>query len=249
MAMATATAAALAMSRRDKSRRMMVERHLRRGRGPGLTGRDLDRSVRMAFESYARYWVESLRVPHMTPGDLDSRMSWQGVGHLEDAVVAGNGAIIALPHLGGWDLGGAWLCSVGYPLSVVVEPLEPPELFEWFVGFRRSLGMTVIPLGPDAGKEVLRALRANGIVCLLSDRDVGGGGVEVEFFGERTTLPAGAVTLGPRTGAPVLPPAVYYEHERRGLSGIVRPPLTLARTGRLRDDVVAGTQALAQELE
>ena len=49
--------------------------------------------------------------------------------------------------------------------------------------------------------------------------------MEVEFFGERTTLPAGAVTLGLRTGAPVLPTAVYYEQERRGLSGIVRPPL------------------------
>src|SRR4051794_32092299 len=239
----------MALSRRDHMRRAMVERHLQRVRGSGLQGRALDRAVRESFESYGRYWVESLRAPHMTPRELDARMSWQGIGNLEDAVVAGKGAIIALPHLGGWDLGGAWLCTVGYPLTVVVEPLEPPELFEWFVGFRRSLGMTVIPLGPDAGKEVLRALRAKGIVCLLSDRDVGGGGVEVEFFGERTTLPAGAVTLSFRTGAPILPTAVYYERGRRGLTGVVRPPLVVERTGRLRDDVVAGTQALARELE
>ena len=249
VALSIGTTAAVALSRRDHQRRAMVTRHLQRVHGPGLTGRALDRAVRLAFESYGRYWVEALRAPRLTPRDLDARMSWQGVANLENAVIAGKGAIVALPHLGGWEVGGAWLCSVGYPLTVVVEPLEPPELFEWFVDLRRALGMTVIPLGPDAGKEVLRALRAGGIVCLLSDRDVGGGGVEVEFFGERTTLPAGAATLGLRTGAPVLPTVVYYERDRRGLSGIVRPPLELARTGRLRDDVVAGTQALAHELE
>jgi KDO2-lipid IV(A) lauroyltransferase len=185
----------------------------------------------------------------MDPGELDAVMSWQGIGHLEAALVAGNGAIISLPHLGGWDLGGAWLCTVGYPITVVVEPLEPPELFEWFAGFRRSLGMTVVPLGPDAGRQTLKTLRGNGIVCLLSDRDVGGGGVEVEFFGERTKLPAGPATLSLRTGAPILPTAIYYDDAQGGHNGIVRPPLVLSRSGSLRDDVVAGTQALARELE
>lgn len=248
VALNVGSTAARALSHRDKARRAMVERHLRRIHGPGLTGRALDRAVGHAFASYARYWVESFRLHHLTAADLDARMSWQGIGHLEDSVEAGKGTIIALPHLGGWDLGGAWLCTVGYPLTVVVEPLEPPELFAWFVEFRQSLGMTVVPLGPDAGKEILRALRNNGVVCLLSDRDVGGGGVEVEFFGERTTLPAGAATLGLRTGARVLPTAVYYDRGR-GHSGIVRPPLVLERSGKLRDDVIAGTQALAHELE
>lgn len=240
--------AARALAYRDKPRRMMVERHLRRIHGPGLTGRALDRAVDHAFANYARYWVESFRLNQLTTADLESRMSWQGIGHLEDSVEAGKGTIIALPHLGGWDLGGAWLCTVGYPLTVVVEPLDPPELFAWFTDFRRSLGMTVVPLGPDAGREVLRALRDNGVVCLLSDRDVGGGGIEVEFFGERTTLPAGAVTLSLRTGARILPTAIYYTRGR-GQTGVVRPPLPVERTGHLRDDVRAGTQALAYEME
>jgi lauroyl/myristoyl acyltransferase len=94
---------------------------------------------------------------------------------------------------------------------------------------------------------VLTALRNNHVVCLLSDRDIGGGGVEVEFLGERTTLPAGPATLALRTGAPLFPTAVYYGGER-GRRGVVRPPLDLARTGRLRDDVARVTQALADEL-
>jgi len=244
-----AEAAAMAASYRDHDRRAMVERHLRRVVGPQLQGAALDRMVRRAFASYGRYWAEALQLPHITTQELDAGMSWTGVGYLEDAAEAGKGAILAVPHLGGWDFAGAWLCSVGYPLTVVVEPLEPPEMFEWFAEFRRSLGMEVVPLGPEAGRAVMRALRENRFACLLSDRDIGGGGVEVEFFGERTTLPAGPVTLALRTGAPLLPTGVYYDDSRGGHAGVVRPPVPLTRTGRLRDDIAAGTQLLAAELE
>ena len=57
---------------------------------------------------------------------------------------------------------------------------------------------------------ILRALKANRIVCLLSDRDISGDGVEVEFFGERTTMPGGPATLALRTGAPLVPAGVYF---------------------------------------
>jgi KDO2-lipid IV(A) lauroyltransferase len=91
-------------------------------------------------------------------------------------------------------------------------------------------------------------LRDNRIVCLLSDRDIEGDGVGVEFFGERTTLPGGPATLALRTGATLLPAAVYF---RPGLDhlGVVRPAIEVERVGRLREDITRITQALAHELE
>jgi lauroyl/myristoyl acyltransferase len=71
--------------------------------------------------------------------------------------------------------------------------------------------------------------------------------VEVEFFGERTTLPAGPATLSLRTGAPILPTAIYHEGRRH--RGVARPPVPTVRTGSLRDDVGRVTQLLARELE
>ena len=231
-----------------RGRRTMVERHMRRVHGQHLRGLALRRAVGDVFDSYARYWLESFQLPGLDPAEVDAGMSYEGWGHLEDALDAGRGAILALPHLGGWEWAGFWLAEVQRrKITVVVEPLEPPELFEWFADFRRSLGMTVVPLGPAAGPAVLGALKRNEVVCLLSDRDIGGGGVEVDFFGERTTLPAGPVTMALRTGAPILPTAVYY----RGRShlGVVRPPLDLTRRGSLREDVARLTQDLAHELE
>ncbi len=230
------------------ARRDVVERHLRRVHGPEVGRDELQAEVRRAFESYARYWIESFRLPALSRTEIRSRMWAEGLEHLDAALARGKGAILALPHLGGWDFGGAWLAIQGYPLTVVVEPVQPPELLEWFTALRSEVGLTVVPLGPDAGSAVLRALRANRAVALLSDRYVGGSGVEVEFFGERTTLPAGPVTLALRAGVAVLPTAVYFE-EHRGHMGLIRPPLVLNRSGSLRDDVARLTAELAGELE
>jgi KDO2-lipid IV(A) lauroyltransferase len=131
---------------------------------------------------------------------------------------------------------------------VVVEALEPPELFEWFAEMRRRMNLEIVPLGPAAGTAILRRLKEGGIVGLVCDRDLAGTGVEVDFFGERTTLPSGPATLALRTGAPILPVAVYFEG-RDGHRAVVRPPLPVERTGSFREDVGRVMQALAHEFE
>ena len=133
--------------------------------------------------------------------------------------------------------------------ACVVEPIEPPELFEWFAELRRNFGMTVIPLGPEAGPAVLKSLRNNEVLCLLSDRDITGGGIEVEFFGERTTLPAGPATLALRTGAALLPTAAFFTDRGVGHHGVIGAPMNCERRGKLRQDVQRITQDLAYELE
>jgi phosphatidylinositol dimannoside acyltransferase len=231
-------------------RRRMVARHLRRVYGPDLAGRDLDRRVAETFASYARYWEESLRLPSLTASGIRAGVRYDGIEHIQAGEAVGRGAILALPHLGCWEWGGAGLVANGHALSVVVETLHPPDVFDWFVSFRERLGMQVIPTGAGAAVACRRALDANHLLCLLSDRLVGGAaGVEVEFFGERTLLPAGPVTLALRTGAALLPCAVYFESGVSQRVGFIRPALQLTRSGRLRDDVQRGTQLLAVELE
>ncbi len=232
----------------NAERRAMVERHLRRV-NPNWPNVKIRQAVQGAFDSYTRYWIESLRLPSLSPRIVDAGMRLTGFSHVTDALERGTGAILALPHLGGWEWAGRWLGDVGHRTTVVVERIDPPELFEWFVDLRRELGMTVVPLGPSAATAVLKALRDNEIVCLLSDRDIQGGGIEVDFFGERTTLPAGPATLGIRAGAPVIPVGVYFTRQVNGHHAIVRPPIPMERQGSLREDVARVTQALAHDLE
>jgi KDO2-lipid IV(A) lauroyltransferase len=181
-------------------------------------------------------------------GEVEKNFTIQGWEHIEAGLERGKGVIFALPHLGGWEWGGAWMALRGHRLLAVVERIEPPQLLEWFKEQRADIGIDVVPLGPDVSRTVLQGLRDNRIVCLLCDRDIEGDGVEVEFFGERTTLPGGPATLALRTGATLVPAAVYFRPGRDHL-GVVRPPIEVERVGKLREDIQRITQVLAHELE
>jgi len=246
---ATASMMGFGASVANAERRAMIQRHLRRV-NPQVSSTVLRVQTQGAFDSYARYYVESFKLPTMSKRAVERGFTKEGYEHIVDGLADGNGVILALPHLGGWEWAGRWMTDQGHRLTVVVEPLEPPELFQWFVDLRQSLGMTVVPLGDGAATAVMKALKANEVVCLLCDRDLERNGVEVEFFGERTTLPAGPAMLGLRTGAPVLPTGVYFTPRYNGHHAIVRPPLPAIRLGGgLRDDVARVTQSLARELE
>jgi lauroyl/myristoyl acyltransferase len=233
-------------------RRRMITRHLRRASGGRLRGVALRRAVTGAFDSYGRYWYELLAIPRdVRDGRILDRIVIEGEHFIDEGLAAGRGVVVALPHLGGWEYAGAWLAQrprgASRPLAVA-EPLEPPALFEWFVEQRAEMGIDVVPLDEHVAGRLTAELRANRVVTLVCDRDLTGHGVEVEFFGECTTVPAGPALLALRTGAALLPAAVYFEH-RTFHRAVVRPPVPAARCGRLREDVARVTQALVHELE
>ena len=238
---------ARALARRSPARRAVVEENLRHVLGPGVGPAELERTVRSAFASYGRYWADAAALDPSDRHPFARGLAVDGIEHLRAAQRAGVGAVVALPHLGSWEIGAVWAARQGFPLTTVAEPVEPPELFAWLVAQREALGMRVLPLGSSA-TELLATLRSGGFVALLADRDIVGDGVDVELFGERTTVPAGPAALALRSGAPIIPAGIYLE--RGGAHRIVvRPAIPAVREARLRADVARLTQRLACELE
>ncbi len=231
------------------AKRRMIARHLRRASSGRLRGLALRRAVDQAFDSYGRYWYELLSLPvDVRAGRIEDRITVDGYHHIEAGLTRGRGVIVGVPHLGGWEYAGAWIAARGHRPLAVAENVEPPELFEWFKQARAEIGIDIVGLGPHVTSHVIAGLGDNRVVTLVCDRDITGDGVEVNFFGERTTLPAGPALLAFRTGATLLPAAVYF---RRGAShrAVICPPLTVERHGKLRDDVARVTQMLVHELE
>ncbi len=225
-----------------------VRLHQQRLTQSSLDSAQLAKQVTANLRSYANYWLQSFRLIDVSKTHIVDHIEIDGQQHCDEAFAAGSGAICVMPHIGLWDLGGTWLAS-RYPVTVVAERAEPPELFEWFVNMRSMNGMEVVALGDDsAGAALLKRLRAGGFVGLLCDRDINHDGIEVMFFGELTTISAGPATLSLRTGAPILPTAVYARPGRKAL-GVIRAPIVFERSGRLRDDVARLTQLVANELE
>ncbi len=206
-------------------------------------GTDLDALTRQALRSYARYWLETFRLPSLKPERIVGRMHVREEHHLREAHAAGKGTILALPHMGNWDHAGAWLVLTGVPFTTVAERLKPAELYEQFVAFRESLGFEVLAASGSERPafEVLEErLRAGGMLCLLADRDLTPSGVPVTFFGAKATMPAGPALLALRTGAALIPTTLWYEGDAVTGSWQARTAAPIPHT-----DVATMTQAMA----
>lgn len=243
-----AAAADLAVRRDGRSVRQL-RRNLARVAGTETGPAELDRLVRAGMRSYARYWLETFRLPSMDVEEIVAEVRTDGAATVDQAMAAGRGTVFALPHSGNWDIAGLWLVQRGYPFSTVAERLKPESLFDRFVAYRESLGMRVLPLtgGPRPPMQVLtERLRAGEAVCLVADRDLSKGGVDVQFFGEPTRMPAGPALLAATTGAALIPVHLYFDGA--GWGQWIGQPIELGE-GSLRTRVHRGTQALASAFE
>jgi phosphatidylinositol dimannoside acyltransferase len=202
-----------------------------------------DSLMRASLASYARYWREAFRLPAMDHDALGQELAEQVVGdeYLDAALAAGRGAVMALPHSGNWDMAGVWLAQTYGRFTTVAERLKPESLYRRFIDYRKSLGFEVIPLsgGEQPPFQLLgERLRDNKVVCLMAERDLTRTGVQVDFFGEATRMPAGSAKLAIKTGAALLPVHCWYDGD--GCRIAINPPLDCAS-----GDVGVITQALA----
>ncbi|MGV0834649.1 phosphatidylinositol mannoside acyltransferase [Mycolicibacterium thermoresistibile] len=179
-----------------------------------------DDLMRASLSSYARYWREAFRLPTMDHRVVGKQLSVNAIEHLWEALEAGRGAVVALPHSGNWDMAGVWLVQNHGTLTTVAERLKPESLANRFISYRESLGFEVLPhTGGDRPPfEVLcERLRDNRVVCLMADRDLTRSGVQVEFFGEPTRMPAGPAALALETGAALIPAHLWFEPDGWGM--------------------------------
>ena len=231
-------------ARRDTPGVRRLRTNLARVAAPGT---DLDALVRRGMRSYARYWMETFRLPKITPMTVREGTEVVAGDILDKALDSGRGVILALPHCGNWESAGVWLLDHGYPLSTVAERLRPESLYERFVAYRESLGMEVLPLtgGARSPSDVLKDRLREGsrVVCLLADRDLTKRGIDVEFFGDTARMPAGPALLAASTGAALLPVGLWFTPGGWGIR--IHPEVPIAGTGRLRDKVAAATQEVA----
>ncbi len=203
--------------------------NLRRVVGPELPEAELDELVRAGLRSYARYWMEAFRLPSLSRREILAGFRLDGAEMLAADVASGRGAVVALPHAGNWDAAGAWVAANGWPITTVAERLKPEGVYERFLAFRQGLGMEILPThgGERPAFDVLvDRIRAGAVVPLLADRDLSARGVEVDFFGGRTRMPAGPALLAIRTGAPLYVTTMWYEPDlaRGALAGPVELP-------------------------
>ena len=190
------------------------------------------------FDSYGRYFYELFRLPGTSKPSIDAHTDITrapSASRLADA--AGAGVVLHAPAPRQLGLAERRLAGQGYTVTVVAEPVEPPELFEWFVETRRRLGMRVIALSPSAGSEGLAALRSTKrCACSATGTSPATAWRWSSWASGRPCPPVLPRLRACGARAPVLPVGCYFRPDGRQRIHVLEP-IDTRTSGVYRDDV------------
>ncbi|MBA3534423.1 MAG: lysophospholipid acyltransferase family protein [Ardenticatenales bacterium] len=209
-----------------KGVRANIEDNQRHAMRPGASDREVSASAREVLRNLAKIYVDEFRIPALSEQEIRDSVIVHGMEYLEAARAEGKGIVLTSAHYGTPHMVGQLLTVLGYPTTVVVEHVQPEEMFEFMCDLRSSHGLRLLPIDkPLIG--LIRTLRKeNGIVALVVDRNVTGTGITMPFLGEETNMADGAVQLALRTGSPLLLAYCRRRADNR-YEAVVEPPIEL----------------------
>ncbi len=214
---------------------------------PGATSAEKDRVARKILENHLKNYYDFFRTTHLTAEDIAALVNVQGLENLEKALEHGKGVIFVTAHFGNLDIVSQTFAVRGYHVTTPAEHVKPEILFQHIVATRSSKGLTIIPVdGPLLA--LMRTLKRNQLVGLVSDLDVTHSGLVVQFFDAPARLPDGHVQLALRTGAAILP-AFSLRLPDNTFAAFAEPALELVETGDFSADVRAGVEQMTRIME
>jgi Kdo2-lipid IVA lauroyltransferase/acyltransferase len=216
--------------------------------GDEKTVREIQQIARDVPRHFAVAGVDALRIPNIIRDGIDRYVKAENMHILDEALRAGNGAILLTGHFGNWELMGAYVAQKQYPIRVVGSPLKNPMLDKLLVDMRNRAGYRNIPRGKSA-KEILRALKKGELLGVLIDQDIKKiNGVFVDFFGRKAHTPIGPLVLAAKFGISVIPMFMNLEKD---LTYHIQcfDPIELTHTGDTERDIVINTQKCSDVYE
>lgn len=227
--------------------RTKIELNLRRIMGPAASPAEIKCRTRATFDTILYNYFDLFRLPALTGEKVDRLVTIEGWEHVEAVAAQGKGLIMTSAHLGNMEVVLYAMLRRGLSITIPVERVEPPELFQYISALRMSQGLKLIPVdGPLL--ELSRTLKKGGVVGLAGDRDVTGTGQVVNFFGYPARLPDGHIRLALRTGTPLVagfsrrnPDQTYHAR--------FLPAFYLPTAGTEEERVAAGLRFIVTEME
>ncbi len=210
--------------------------------------RDIEGLGKKIFCSMAYNAIDAIRIPRMSPRELERMVEVSGLEHFHRAYGRGRGVVAVTGHIGCWELIPVWFSHQGYRLSVIGRKIYDPRLDRLLNRARTRWGIQVIDRDQGA-REALRALHQGQALGILIDQDTRVASVVVEFMGHPAKTPTGAAMLARKTGAAVVPLAIHrLPNGRHRITVLpeIEPSSRADREQQVLDEVQRQTQAIEQ---
>jgi len=177
--------------------------NMRRIVGPESSPAEINRRVRATFNYMLYNYFDLFRLPRLNNDTVDRLVTVTGWEHVEAATAGGQGILMTSAHLGNIEVVIYAMLLRGLKITIPVERVEPPELFEYITRLRMSKGLKLIPIDGSL-LHLVRSLKKGEVIGIAGDRDITRTGRIVNFFGYPARLPDGHLRLASKTKAPLV---------------------------------------------
>ncbi len=209
--------------------------------------RKLKEYRREILANFSLYLVDFFRFKKIDLKYIEKYVEVAGENHLDDALAKGKGVILLTAHLGNWELGGAVIGVLGYPMNVLALDHKNRLVNNFFINQRRIKGERIISTG-FAIRRSVAALANNEFIAILGDKDFTNTGVVVKFFGRDSLMPKGPAALSLKTGAVIIPGfMIRIKGERSRL--LFEHPIQYSPTGDFEKDTLRLTELCTGRIE
>lgn len=189
--------------------RRLARRNMREAYGEELPPPALERLLFSNFLHMGANAASAIKLPSLSLERIRKHVRVENFEEMEKAIGRGKGVVMAISHIGNWEMF-AQLKSMkpDLPCGAVFQAIRNPHLNRWIDEDRRRKG--VVTFDRKQGfRGPVEMLKGGGLVGVLIDQSAGDAGVWTPFFNRLSSTSPLAAVLATRTGAAVVPMAIY----------------------------------------
>lgn len=209
---------------------------------PGLTEADIRRLVTRVSHNAGATLIEVYSGAAFRKAVAPSPVLGEGVASLIAAKERGQGVLLISGHFGNYDVARAVLSSLGHPVGALYRPFRNGYFDAHYRATISAIGTPIFPRGRRGLAEMVKFLRAGGMVGMLIDQYMTRS-PQLDFMGRPARTATSAADLALKYGLLLVP--VYGRRNPASPTGfelIVEPPVP-------HSDPLTMTQALNASLE
>lgn len=215
-------------------------------RGLAISREEAVPIVKRVFCNAVLNMLEFLYLPRLSRHNIHKYVAFEGLQHLDEALQKGKGAILLSAHFGNWELCAITLAMLGYPMIGIGKQQPNAGVTALLTEYRTRFGGEIYYKGA-AVRHVLKALKENKLVYIVSDQDGGKDGIFIDFLHKPASTPPGPAVFARKCGAPVLPVFLRRTGQKHLL--VIDPPLELQETENIEADIHDNLVTITKRVE
>ena len=216
-----------------RKKMLNFEKRLQSVFGNTHSDKEIKRILQLALRNFCFSAVELLRVPLTSINRIKKTFADGKATDLDDYCKDGKGAILALTHMGNWELAGIALANFGVPLFVIMRSQKNPLVDAYLNKTREATAIDAVKMGSKTIVGVVDKLKNGQVLAILPDIRAKKNPVTVDFLGGKADIARGMAFFAKSADVPILPVHIWREgwckHHWKLSSDAVYPDAELSR--------------------